>query len=73
MNTKYYIKDGIIYFDPKFNESLDNYTDIMKNCSQIIFSNYYDYDICIKTKNKYDSKYNYIKNIFNQPLALVII
>ena len=73
MNTKYYIKDECIYFNPKFNESLDNYTDIMKNCSQIIFSNYYDYDICIKTKNKYDSKYNYIKNIFNQPLALVII
>jgi len=31
MDTKYYIKDGCIYFNWDFNEPLDNYIDIMKN------------------------------------------
>ena len=70
METKYFIKDGIIYFDCDFNEPLDDYIDIMKNCTQIIFSNYDDYVICIETKNKYIMKYGkkYKNNNFNQPL-----
>ncbi len=57
MESKYIIKDGCIYFDWTFNEPLDNYTDIMKNYTQIIFSNYSDYVICIETKNQYKHKY----------------
>ena len=65
MNTKYLIKDGIMYFNYDFNEPLEDYTNIMKNCSQIIFSNYDDYVICIETKNIYiDTYYNNNKNYF---------
>jgi len=50
MESKYIIKDGCIYFNWTFNEPLDTYIDIMKNCSGIIFSNYDDYVICDRTK-----------------------
>jgi len=71
MNTKYLIKDGIMCFNWDFDEPFDDYTDIMKNCSQIIFSNYDNYELCIKTKNRYDLKCykNYKGNKFNQPLT----
>jgi len=70
METKYYIKDECIYFNCEFNESLDNYINVMKNCKKIIFSNYYDYVICIQTKNHFDPIYfkNIKNNKFNQPL-----
>jgi len=71
MCTKYMIKDGCVYFNCEFNEPLDNYIDIIKNCTQIVFSNYCNYTICIETKNQYNCKYhdNYINNKFNHPLA----
>jgi len=51
----YLIKDRIMYFNCDFNESLDNYTDITKNYSQIIFSNYdnNNYELCISTKKQF--------------------
>ena len=71
MDTKYHIKDNCIYFNCNFNEPLDNYTDIIKNCTCIVFSNYDDYDVCIKIKNQYEEKYykNYKHSKFNQPLG----
>ena len=30
MNTKYYIKDKSIYFNPQFNKPFDNYINILK-------------------------------------------
>jgi len=56
MNTKYIIKDEIIYFNWTFDEPLDNYTNIIKNCSGLIFSDY-------------DNYMQHIGNRFNQPLT----
>jgi len=55
METKYIIKDRIIYFNWTFNEPIDTYTGIMKNCTQIIFSNF-------------DDHCKYIGSKFNHPL-----
>jgi len=68
MDTKYHIKDGCVYFNPEFNEPLNHHIDILKNCTQIIFSNYDDYVICDKTNNEHNSNYLYKYNKFNYPL-----
>ena len=70
MDAKYHIEDGCIYFNYKFNKPLDNYTHVMKNCTQIIFLNYDDYTSYNETENKYNYKYhyNYKYNKFNCPL-----
>jgi len=62
MNTKYCIQDDIVYFNWYFNEPLDNYTNIMKNCTKITFSNYTIYDISIRTKM--NTMINIAKNIY---------
>jgi len=41
-NNKYWIVEDAIIFKPEFNESLDNYSDIISNCRILIFSNYKD-------------------------------
>jgi len=56
MNTKCHIKDDILYFNWDFNEPFDTYTDIIKNCSGIIFSNYNNHG-------------KYIGSKFNHPLG----
>ena len=71
MNNDYWIYDDKFVFKPKFNESIDKYIGVIKNYSQLIFSDYDDLEICIETNNKYLSKYN--KNFkfskFNKPLS----
>ena len=44
MKIKYYTRDNWICFRYNFNEPLDNYTDIIINCTQIIFLDYDDND-----------------------------
>ena len=44
-------KDNTLIFKPKFNKPLDNYINIIKNYDKLIFSNYCDIAICIKTNN----------------------
>jgi hypothetical protein len=70
MDNPYWIIDGIIIFKPEFNESLDNYSNIISKCIGLIFSNYTDPKIAIETNNKYFHNYQdkYSKSLFNQPL-----
>ena len=59
METKdYWIYENKIIFKPAFNDKLDNYLDIISKYNELIFSNYDDYNITIKTNNKYCKKYN---------------
>ena len=71
MNDVYWIYEDKFIFKPEFNEPIDKYVDIIKNYSQLIFSNYDDLEICIETNNDYEFKYNhkFIESRFNQQLS----
>ncbi len=71
MDEKNYWTYGDYFiFKPEFNEPIDDYIEIIKNYTKLIFSNYDDLDICIKTKNEYFNEYNknFVKSKFNQPI-----
>ena len=70
MNDVYWIHKDKFIFKPKFNEPVDKYIDIIKNYSQLIFSDYDDLEICIETNNQCLVKYRhkYIKSKFNKSL-----
>ena len=72
MGEPYWIIDDAIIFKPDFNDSLDNYSDLISNYRILIFSNYNDphqalkYDIDEMTSKP---KNIYIGSSFNQPLG----
>ena len=72
MSNKYWIIDEWLIFKPSFNEDLTNYYDVINKYKKIIFSNYNDPLITIKTNNKYKSNYenNYVENNFNKEIDL---
>ena len=74
MENNYWIEDGLLIFKPSFNEDLINYYDIINKYKKIIFSNYNDPLIAIKTNNKNENEieydYNYIENKFNKEIDL---
>ena len=73
METKdYWIYENKIIFKPKFNAKLDNYFDIISKYNELIFSNYDDYNITIKTNNRYYREYdkNYKLSKFNQQVII---
>ena len=73
METKdYWIYENKIIFKPNFNNKLDNYLDIISKCDELIFSNYDDYNITIKTNNECCIKYykNYKYSNFNQQVII---
>jgi len=72
MENNYWVKDEWLIFKPSFNEDLLNYYNIINKYKKIMFSNYNDPLIAIKTNNKYESEYNYnyIENNFNQEIDL---
>ncbi len=51
---------------------IDDYINLISKCNKLIFSNYNNFDICIRTDNKYNEKQyiNYIYSQFNQLLKL---
>ena len=52
----------ILVFKPDFDESLDKYIDIISQYDKLIFSDYDNVEICIKTNNINEDKYkNYYK------------
>ena len=69
----YCIHKNKIIFKPNFNDKLDNYFDIISKYNELIFSNYDDYNITIKTNNdngyKCHSNYKYSK--FNQHVIIL--
>ena len=73
METKdYWIYKNKIFFKPNFNDKLDNYIDIISKYNELIFSNYNDCSITIKTNNIYCNKYkqNYKESNFNQQVII---
>ena len=73
METKdYWIYDNKVIFKPNFNNKLDNYLDIISKYNELIFSNYNDCSITIKTNNIYCNKYkqNYKESNFNQQVII---
>ena len=71
MNNIYWIYEDKFIFKPEFNEPIDNYVDVIKNYSQLIFSNYDVLELYIDTNNDYEFKYSidYKGSIFNYPLT----
>ena len=77
INVKFLFKNYWIYknkviFKPNFNDKLDDYIDIISKHNELIFSNYDDFTITIKTNNLYYEKYydNYKGSKFNQQITI---
>ena len=67
--TEYYWiwNENILVFKPEFNKPLNDYIDIISKYNKLIFSNYSDIAICIKTNNQYIFKFKkYLESKFNQ-------
>ena len=54
MENNYWFVDDFLIFKPSFNEELTNYYEIINKYKKIIFSNYSEPLITIKTNNKYE-------------------
>ena len=57
MNCNYCIYKDIFCFKPHFNRIINDHIEIIKNYKRLIFSNYADLKICIRTNNLYDFEY----------------
>src|SRR3990167_8635405 len=68
----YWIYENKIIFKPEFNNKLDDYVNIISKYNELIFSNYDNYNITIKTNNQYCNKYrkNYKNSNFNQQVII---
>jgi len=72
MKNNYWVVDGWLIFKPEFNDELNEYYDVINKYEKIMFSNYNDPLIAIKTNNEWNREYlnNYIKSYFNQKINL---
>ena len=68
----YWIYENKIIFKPNFNNKLDDYIDIISKYNELIFSNYDNYNITIKTNNEYCNEYQkkYKYSNFNQQVII---
>src|SRR3990167_1116873 len=68
----YWIYENKIIFKPDFNTKLDDYFDIITKYNELIFSNYDDCDITIKTNNIWCYEYmkNYKSSMLNQQIII---
>ncbi len=68
----HWIVENHLIFKHEFNDSLDKYANLLNKYIHLIFSNYDNWKICIKTDNEYVNKYvnQYIESKFNQPIEL---
>jgi hypothetical protein len=68
----YWIIEEQFIFKPHFDSSIDVYKNIISQYNKLIFSNYTDVDICIKTNNNFDSIFfnKYLGSKFNQKIDL---
>ncbi len=67
MEEPYWIVEDKLIFKPEFNEELDNYYNVISQYNKLIFSNYNDPEITIKTENKCDFNINnHILSRFNK-------
>ena len=72
MENNYWIVDDLLIFKPSFNEELTNYYEIINKYKKVIFSNYNDPLIAIKTNNKFEYEYDdkHIQSDFNKEIYL---
>ena len=56
MNKKYWIIDDKLIFKPKFDEELEEYYNVIGQYNTLIFSNYDNPEITIKTDNKLEDR-----------------
>ena len=72
MTHNYWIVDDCLIFKPEFNDKLDEYYNVINKYNKIMFSNYNDPLIAIKTNNEWNREYlnNYIESDFNQKIDL---
>src|SRR3990167_2188447 len=70
----YWIYENKIIFKPYFSNKLDTYLNIISKYNELIFSNYNDLDITIKTNNKFFREYfiNYKCSNFDQRVMIPI-
>ena len=68
MDPPYWIVDSTIIFKPDFNDSLDDYLDIISNYEILYFSNFTDPYIAQKTNNVYNDQQNENKNLYSGSL-----
>src|SRR3990167_3602416 len=68
----YWIYENKIIFKPDFNTKLDDYFDIITKYNELIFSNYDDCDITIKTNMIWCYEYmkNYKSSMLNQQIII---
>ncbi len=68
----YAIYGDVLIFKSEFNKPIDKYANLIKNYTQIIFSNYEDLKLLFETNNNHNYKYNskFKQNQFNQPIQL---
>jgi hypothetical protein len=58
MNCNYWIHEDKFIFKPHFNEVINDYIEIIKYYKSLIFSNYADLKIFIRTNNLHEWKYS---------------
>lgn len=70
----YQIFDNKFIFKPDFNSSIDIYFHLISNHDELIFSDYDDINVCVKTNNIYNKKYHHNCKLseFNQKIELPI-
>ena len=70
MSKPYWIIGDAIIFKPDFNDSLDDYTQIISNYENIYFSNFNDPQIVLENNNTYnfDNFKSFSNSYFNHPL-----
>ena len=68
----YWIYENKVIFKSYFNNKLNNYLNIISKYNELIFSNYDNYNITIKTNNKYYVEYikNYKPSKFDQQVII---
>lgn len=65
--NNYWIHEKSLIFTPDFDEPLNKYFGLIKKSNKLIFSNYNDLDVCIKSNNCFsDNLNNYNKSKFNK-------
>ena len=72
MENNFWIVNELLIFKPEFNEKITNYYDIINKYKKVIFSDYNDSLITIKTNNIFKEKYysyHYNSN-FNKEINL---
>ena len=72
IHNKYWVHDDKIIFQPSFDNNKFKHLKIIKKYKCLIFSNYNDFNISLKTNNEYVFEYDkfYYRSCFNKKIYL---